>query len=179
MIAWIIGKGKSLEKLKHEDIGEGIIIALNQAIIKIEELDLSNPTYSMQKDGSSPYTPNNCQYKTCDKCPYGLPMPKSATLLVHELESIECKPDYKPRIVFNNNNMDLAWNDFSALSAIRFAQSLGCNKFNFVSFDAVTHNDANNSFDEIAKDGLPEYLQQAIVMKEFIKDLDYKFITPC
>lgn len=178
MKAWIIGKGPSLERLKKSDISEGIIIAINQAIIKIEELGFNNVTYSMQKDGSSPYTPNNCQYKTCDKCPYGLPMPKSAILLVHELESIECKPDYKPRIVFNNEVLGLAWNDFSALSAIKFAQSIGCNEFNFVSFDAVTHNDTKNSFDEIATEGLPEYLQQAEVMKEFVKDLNHKFITP-
>lgn len=179
MIAWIIGKGKSLEKLKRSDIGEGIIIAINQAIIKVEELGFDNITYSMQKDGSSPHSPNNCRYRTCDNCPYGLPMPKSAILLVHELESIECKLDYNPRIVFNNNDLGLAWNDFSALSAIRFAQSIGCNKFNFVSFDAVTHGDIKSSFDEIVKDGLPEYLQQAAVMKEFVKDLNHKFITPC
>jgi hypothetical protein len=81
--------------------------------------------------------------------------------------------------VFNNNDLGLAWNDFSALSAIRIAQYFGCNKFNFVSFDAVTNGDIKNSYDKVAKNGLPEYLQQAKVMKEFVKDLDHKFITPC
>jgi len=177
--AWIVGKGLSLEKLKHSDIGDGIIITLNSAIIKIEELEFNNVTYSMQKDGSSPWAINNCMYQTCEHCPYGMPMPKKAILLVHELESINCKPDYKPRYVFNNNDLGLAWNDFSALSSIRLAQYFGCNKFNFVSFDAVTHGDIKNTYDEVAKNGLVEYMHQAIVMKEFIKDLNHKFITPC
>jgi len=177
--AWIIGKGPSLEKLRKKDISEGIIITLNSAILKIEQLELNNITYSMQKDGASPYFVNSCPYNTCNKCPYDLPTPKNSILLVHELESKQCKPDYRPRYVFNNNDLGLAWNDFSALSAIRIAQYFGCNKFNFVSFDAVTNGDIKNSYDKVAKNGLPEYLQQAKVMKEFVKDLDHKFITPC
>ena len=177
--AWIIGKGESLTKLKRSDISDGIIITLNSAITKIEEIYFSNITYSMQKDGASPYFINSCPYNTCNKCPYGLPTPKYATLLVHELESVNCKPDYFHRIVFNNNEFGLAWNDFSALSAIKIAQYFGCIKFNFVSFDAVTNGSIKNSFDTIAVNGLPEYAQQAIVMKEFVKDLDHKFITPC
>lgn len=177
--AWIVGKGLSLTKLKRSDISDGIIITLNSAILKVEELGFTNTVYSMQKDGSSPYFVNSCPFNTCNKCPYDLPTPKSAILLVHELESKQCKPDYVERYVFNNNDLGLAWNDFSALSAIRIAQYFGCTKFNFVSFDAVTHGDIKNSFDMVAKKGLPEYLQQAIVMKEFVKNLNHEFITPC
>lgn len=172
---WIIGTGPSLNNLKRSDIGKGVVITLNRAIEKIEDLEVNNIVYSMQKDGSSPEFINCCPYKTCDKCPYDLPTPKRAVLLVHELESKECKPDYWPRLVFNNNDFDLEWNAFSALSAIKIAQHLGCNKFNFVSFDACVNNDSKTAFGT----ELSLYLQQAKVMKEFIKDLDHNFITPC
>jgi len=50
-ICWIIGKGVSLDSLRPEHIGDGPIIALNHAIIKVEELELENEIYSLQADG--------------------------------------------------------------------------------------------------------------------------------
>lgn len=47
---WVIGRGPSLERLTALDIGQGPVIAINQAISKVEDLNLENPLYSMQKD---------------------------------------------------------------------------------------------------------------------------------
>ena len=48
---WIVGKGPSLRYLRAEHFGEGPIIALNDAIAAVQEINLTNPMYSLQKDG--------------------------------------------------------------------------------------------------------------------------------
>lgn len=48
---WIVGKGPSLRHLGGEHFGQGPIIALNDAIAVVQEINLTNPIYSLQKDG--------------------------------------------------------------------------------------------------------------------------------
>lgn len=50
---WIVGKGPSLRHLQADDFGPGPVIALNDAIIAVEKLDIENPIYSLQKDGQA------------------------------------------------------------------------------------------------------------------------------
>lgn len=50
-ICWIVGKGPSLRYLRAEHFGPGPVIALNDAIIVVQDLGLDNPIYSLQKDG--------------------------------------------------------------------------------------------------------------------------------
>lgn len=120
--AYIIGKGASLQYLKKEDIGEGIIIALNEAIVKVEELNLPNKTYSMQKDLGD------------------FPEPKTATLLVHFRESNDAHKDYKPRYVFDCvKDFNLKQDSFSALVAGEIAKLMGCKKLVFVSCDVCAN----------------------------------------
>jgi hypothetical protein len=182
---YIIGKGPSLHNLTKEMIGEGIIITLNDAIQKIEELDLPNIVYSMQKDGVAyknvDFTNNNFWYKPptlemqiCNDCSLHSIMPKKSILLVHKHESSLCSLDYKPRMVFDNLEMGLLWHDFSALSAIRIAEIMGCTKFYFVSFDAITNMD-NSGYANTAPLG---YSYQYPRMKPYLDRIDYKFITP-
>lgn len=48
---WIVGKGPSLRDLSARSFGDGPVIALNDAIMVVQELALPNPIYSLQKDG--------------------------------------------------------------------------------------------------------------------------------
>lgn len=48
---WIVGKGPSLLYLRRNDIGDGPIIAINEAIHVVEGFELHNKLYSFQKDG--------------------------------------------------------------------------------------------------------------------------------
>lgn len=57
MKVYIIGRGPSLANLRREHIGEGIVIALNEAIVAVDELHLDNPTISLQNDGICVQTP--------------------------------------------------------------------------------------------------------------------------
>ena len=136
---YIIGKGPSLMNLKKEHIGKGIVIAINQSILTIEKLNIPNIVYSIQKDGW-PGADNNCPSLECDKCPYRI-RPKSATLLVHELESIQCHTDYPNRYVFNNEEMGLCINGCSLLSSLNIGRLMGCNEFKLISFDATVKGD--------------------------------------
>jgi hypothetical protein len=182
---YIIGKGPSLHNLKKEMIGPGIVITLNDAIQKIEELGLPNPVYSMQKDGMGGYidfstnewynNPPLPEVQVCDDCSKHSIMPKKSILLVHKHESINCSPNYWPRMIFDNLEMGLLWHDFAALSAIRIGEIMGCKKFYFVSFDAITKGDEFGAYINAAPLG---YAYQYVRMKPFLDRLDYEFITP-
>src|SRR5512138_1083822 len=52
-IVWIVGKGPSLAFLHAEHFGAGPIITINESILIVQELGLTNPIYSMQKDGDA------------------------------------------------------------------------------------------------------------------------------
>ena len=123
---WIVGKGPSIAYLRAEHFGPGPVIALNEAIIKVEQLGLANPVYSMQKDGVEANTVR----------------PKSAILLVHKHESQHIFMDYSPRYVFDNiEDFGLMWNSPSAMSATSLAKFMGCARVVFVCCDAA-HGDA-------------------------------------
>jgi hypothetical protein len=125
--AYIVGKGPSLQYITKEIFGVGPVIALNEAIIAIESLNLSNDIYSMQKD----------------KNDLGQSVPlKKATLLVHSHESLYRLEDYRPRYVFDNIvDFDLKITDFSVLSSIGLAKLMGCVKVVLVSLDASVTGD--------------------------------------
>jgi hypothetical protein len=96
--AYVVGKGPSLGNLRAEHIGEGIVIALNQAVAVVERLDIPNVIYSLQKDG--------CGLKGVhDECLKRDGMdwmirPERATLIVQAPGySGNCLPDYEPRLI--------------------------------------------------------------------------------
>jgi len=187
---WIIGKGPSLQYLKKEDIESGPVITINEAIIKIEEIGLSNPVYSMQKDGgdrrrywhSCPliFKPD-CDYKSnCgDRCGNMYRPKKGATLLVHKYESLYCFVDYSPRYVFDWKKLGLKCNRFSLVIAIRIGILMGCKKFYFISFDAHTTGCLDSYVPNIGvTETNPAFRNYVWKVKRYLKNLDYIWITP-
>jgi len=179
--AWIIGKGPSLANLKASDIGDGPVITLNDSILTVEALDLPNPIFSMQKDGGdrrkrpiSNLCPD-CDYSDdCgDQCG-AMNRPKKATLLLHEHESKYCFPDYPDRHVLDWKDFGLPGNVFSSILAIKTAQLMGCNKFNFISCDAHT----NGNCETYGVISSVNYLDYQGSLSCYLKNLDYLFITP-
>ena len=182
---WFIGKGPSLRFLLAEDIGDGIIISLNQAIITIESLFLPNIIYSMQKDGGHRrrYTTSNlspiCDY--CNECEDSCPpvvRPKRAILLLHDLESKFCFLNYPERYVLNLGELGLDRNVFSLIFAVKTAQYMGCNKFYFASFDAITNGDQRSY---IPGEGVVQnvlYGNQMDQLAPHIEGYDCEWITP-
>ena len=171
---YIIGKGMSLEFINKSYIWSGVVITINDAIGKIESLGLSNPIYSMWKDGIGGERGQSENEPLHDCSLHGI-MPKKSILLVHKYGSSNCMLDYKPRMVFDNLELGLQICDFSALSCIKIGQVMGCKRFFFVSFDACTNGDGRSV---ITKSVLPNYFAQCEKMKPYLSGLNYKFITP-
>lgn len=187
--AWIIGKGPSLQYLKKEDIGDGVVITINEAIVAIGRLGLKNHTYSLQKDGGAWKKPTDdnlspdCDYsgERCESCQH-MVTPKEATLLLHDLESAYCFPDYTPRYVLNLQRLGLPGNVFSMIFALKAAQYMGCKKIKFVSFDAHAKGDFRAyTPGETARDDEEEaglYRGQTVGIKPHLEGVDYEWITP-
>jgi len=187
---WIVGKGPSLQYLTKEDVGSGPVITINEAIIKIEELDLPNPIYSMQKDGgdrrryfrSHPFILRpDCDYKSnCgDKCGNMYKPKKGAILLVHKHESLYCFADYLPRYVFDWAKLGLKCNRFSLVIAIRIGILMGCKKFCFISFDVHTTGCLVSYIPNVGiTETNPAFKNYTWKVKRYLKNLDYMWITP-
>ena len=189
---WIVGKGPSLQYLIKEDIGSGPVITINEAIVKVEEVGLSNPVYSMQKDGGE----RRQYWRVLDKFQHGMLIPdcdytpdcgdscgkmrrpkQGATLLVHEHESLYCMPDYSPRYIFEWEEFGLRHNNISFIMAMEIGILMGCKKFCFVSFDVHV----NGSFQAYTPGvGLKQgkYKDHKRRIRSHLVDLDYRWITP-
>lgn len=168
-ICYIVGRGTSIRNLTPNDFANGPVIALNQSIIQIERLNLTNPIYSMQKDKADT-------------------RPNKATLLVSKHESPNDLKDYSPRIVFNAQALDnnkYGYKEFSANIAMKIAQLFGCNKIKLMGFDSCMNGNEDSVMGDMTVHNLDRtYLRQSkaqcIRMKELIsKDrLDAEWVIP-
>jgi hypothetical protein len=158
---YIVAKGTSLNFLTKELIGEGIVITLNQAIEKVESLNLPNTIYSMQKD--------RIVSMISDK----------NTLLLQTGYSANEGKEIKGLIYeeFATEDLGLAHDAFSAIAAIRLGLWMGCSYFYLISFDSCTNGDLKTF------DGSKPYFENAYVsqkhrMKPYLEEIKYEFITP-
>jgi len=180
---WIIGKGPSLFNLKREDVGDGPIIALYEAIVPIEILGFPNPLYALQKDGGMRkrvvgVVSCECDFRKCDDC-HGIVRPRKATLLLHEDEARYCFPDYAPRFTFKLSEIGMPHNEFSLVCAIKIGQFMGCNQFRFVSCDAHSKGDTGNIIPVMSQAYYNHiYSVQRKILPEYLEGLDYEWITP-
>lgn len=156
-----MGKGYSLNDATrsifiHE---QSPIVVIGEAIKIIESLDLPNKLISLQKDTFSVV---------------GIKWQTQLLLHVHESAvGIDCHPNE----LFDNEELGLEINDFSAHTAIRIGQLMGCTEFCFVSFDSVTHNDYRSLNGKLPR-WWKNYRIQARKMKEFVKSINHYWITP-
>ncbi len=157
----IVGKGPSLEHLRPEHLSGYPVIALYQALIPVENMQIDNPVYSLQKDHADI-------------------VPKLATLLLHLHESKDCLPDYQPRIIFDNNQFGIAWNAFSQITAVKIAQWMGAKRIRFICFDSFT---TGSNATYIPGKGITDhdhdnYPKQKVKIADFLLTFEHEFITP-
>jgi hypothetical protein len=109
----IIGKGPSLDRVgeKGEFSDGGPIICLNESIHKIEEMELSNPTYAVQLDADLKET---CRPK------------KTTTKLFLSPNCGTFYQDGVTKIVVDPRSMNLPINCLSVQFAIALTKVLGC-----------------------------------------------------
>lgn len=154
--AYIVAKGPSLEHLTANLLGPGPVIAIHEALAKVESLDIPNRIYALQKDE-------------------GTVAPTRAALIVHDHDdpgSKDFMPDYEPRYIFNNpTDFMLPWNAISGITAVALAVYMGCRKIVMVSFDGYTRAE-NRTWMPDCK-GIPQYFPGSGYMRNSVMLYDY------
>lgn len=138
--AWIVGKGPSLRDLRAEHFGDGPVITMNESILIVQDLGLSNPLYSMQKDGCSPLREvERCGGMCQMKFPMVYPNPDVTVILQDPGFSENCLPKHERRLWVDpiRELGLLAATEMSVLMCIQIVRVMACAKINFVCCDSL------------------------------------------
>jgi NADH:ubiquinone oxidoreductase, NADH-binding (51 kD) subunit len=182
--AWIVGKGPSLAFLRAEHFGAGPVIALNQAIVMVEALGLSNMIYSLQKDGCGIWGPHeSCEQRDGHDW---MIRPQRATLMVQEAigYSRDCLPDYAPRVAIQMLR-DLKFPYLQTMAVrmgIATAKQMGCVKVMMLCCDSLVNGNLdtfNVWTGQAERTGAGNHYEHSKpkVMRELV-NIKYQFVTP-
>lgn len=118
---YIVGKGPSLDRLKASAFvwPDAPVIAINEAITKVEWLELPNPVYSLQQDGN----------------PACMRRPKRSPLILGP-RSKDWFPEHPRRIYFEPEALGIRADAFTAESAIAIADLFNVERLIMIAFDA-------------------------------------------
>ncbi len=182
--AWIVGKGPSLKHLRAEHFGAGPVLTMNESILIVQALGLSNPIHSMQKDGcrmgkQAHACPGECQVQP----PMTAPNPDITVILQDPGFSEMCLPEHPLRLHVDPV-AELGFQEateMSVLMCIRIAKLMGCAGIHFVSCDSLTGDmrtiDVHtlkaefNMFSGHYAHVVPQVL-------EAVREISYQIITP-
>jgi hypothetical protein len=121
--ATVVGRGPSLLRLTSADFGSGPVIALNHSLIQIRNLGLTNPLYSMQKDG--------CLVPPMDP----------ETVILAAAQSKRCWPNYPKRYVIDVTKLGMTVSAMSTTFAVAMAHIMGCSRVRMLACDGYTVGD--------------------------------------
>jgi hypothetical protein len=166
----IVGKGPSLKYLTGEHFGPGPVLALNDAIIAVEWLGLSNPLYSLQKDGN----------------PHHMTRPGDDVTLI-----LQSTPGYSsawfpehPQRLLVDPRAELHFADDSVMS-IRMGAAIlrlmGCEQMVFISCDSLASDDLRTYYPRTGKTKKRCAAMYAAVIPLLFSDLEgfpYRVFTP-
>lgn len=184
--AWIVGKGPSLVYLRAEHFGPGPVITINQAILVVQDLGLSNQLYSMQKDGCS-------DRSTCPVCPKErasmvYPHQDVTVILQSHCDGMPyseyCLPDH-PRRILIEPTKELGFDRADVMSirmCAAIARIMGCASIVFVCCDSLANGDTRRLdvlTGEIVQDeGTIHYVHNNPRLLEDIGSFPYSTLTP-
>jgi hypothetical protein len=136
----IVGRGPSLLRLTSDDFPRGPVITINLAILEVRKLGLTNPVYTMQKDGCIKHSAQYVPAKRC-RCPNParmVPPIMPETVVLSVAESSRCFRKYPNRIVVDvQKEYGIPWWSMSALLAVRMAKRIGATEIRMLAFDAA------------------------------------------
>ena len=123
-LCYIVGKGPSLDHLTsgHFSRPDAPILALNEAIYAVEELNLPNPLFGLQQDAS---LRARCK-------------PARSPIFVSTKAAnyyVDCEQAY----IFQNSSLGLSPNALSVSAAVTISRLLGSAKFEMLCFDACVN----------------------------------------
>jgi len=128
--AWIVGKGPSLRFLQAGHFSAGPVITINESILIVQELGLSNPIYSMQKDGDA----------GIGKAVY--PHPDIPVILQRPGYSERSLLEHPLRMwVSPEQDFGFLHTEMSVRLCVGIAKVMGCAKIMFVCCDSLVNDD--------------------------------------
>jgi len=121
---YIVGKGPSLDDLTHQAFSdaEAPVIAINEAIHKVESLGLPNPTFVLQQDMG---LRDNC-------------LPQSSGIFISQ-HAQHWYAESLNKYVYDPVALGLQNSQLSVICAIEIAKKLGTVSFDLISFDACVN----------------------------------------
>lgn len=169
---YIVGKGPSLEFLSSSYFVNSIpVICLNDSIIVVEQLRLSNPIYSLQKDGDFAH----------------MVKPSDETILILQNTKGYSKDFYPehPKRMLVDPVADMGFDLYQTMAirmAIWITLYMGCNHIDFLSCDSLVSDDlrtfnARNRSSMVTGAGNWYRLSRHDVLND-LRDISHKFITP-
>jgi hypothetical protein len=179
--AWIVGKGPSLKFLRADHIGDGPVLAINEAILPVQSLGLRNHLYAMQKDG--------CTHQPCICKPRGEEPPlvvlhDDVTLFLQRPgASTLCFPMHKNAVYVNpEQDLDLPAPAMSIRMCAAIARYMGCTEIVFVACDSLVNGDIRKIdfwTGEVKIDSASaHYLPNNPRLLNDLKGFPYRFLTP-
>jgi hypothetical protein len=173
--AWIVGKGPSLKFLRAPHFFAGPVIAINESILNVQDLGLSNKLYGINKDG--------CRGGAgAHKCTMTHPNADVTMILQRPGFSEFCFPDQPDRLWVNAVD-DLGF-DHAAVMSIRMciaiAKSMGCIQIMVACCDSLVNKDVRIYDGGLTKasGASGHYLAVAALVKMDLKDIAHKYILP-
>ena len=165
--AWIVGKGPSLEYLTGGHFGSGPVIAMNESILVVQEFDIINPIYSMQKDGYE-----WLMVKPADNIYLVLQKGLSGAWFIDHPKRYIIDPVYE---------WGLHFTEMSIRICVYLAKHMGCELISFVCCDSLTNDDCR-TFDVDKRTTPPKkdgyYPNVKPLVLDDVKDMPHRFIVP-
>ena len=167
--AWIVGKGPSLLHLRKEHLGEGPVITINESILIVQELGLSNSIYSMQKDGE--YGIGHAVHPRM-YIPVILQRPgySENDLPLHPLRTWVAPEDYG----FHHAEMSIRL-------CVAIAKEMECGRITFVCCDSLVNGDVRRVDAQdrrIVRANSGSYVYVKPLVLKDVEDIPHEFVLP-
>lgn len=164
----IVGKGPSLRHLRAEHFGDGPVMTMNEAILTVQELKLSNHIYSMQKDGLVSMMVRPSFYVTL--------------ILQGPGYSEDWFPEHPKRLIVNPVD-ELGFEEDSVMSirmCIALAKVMGCKRIIFLACDSLAGD--YQTFDVqrnvITRESVGYYGAVVPQVFEELGEMEYEIVLP-
>lgn len=150
-VGYIVGKGPSLQWLTAGCFSHPAapVVVLNDAILKVQELNISNPIYSLQKDGCGARHENDrCRPDCGSRGHMVYPKDESIVLIQQAIYSPYCLPRHKNKIWIDIKELRINEpSEMAVIMAIEIMRIFGCRSITMVSCGSLVNPGELRTFD--------------------------------
>jgi hypothetical protein len=187
--AYIVGKAPSLAHLREEHFihADSPVIVLNDAILKVQEIRISNPIYSLQKDGCGFRSYDDRCVPDCGDRPHMVyPNREEITLIQQREYSPNCLPSHGNKIWIESmqSQLNLLPPEMAIIMAIEISFIMGCSSVRLLCCDSLDDPDSIETYDpksgkvEVTGAGYFYKRSRDRILKVLEQKSNYVIITP-